>query len=284
MTTAAANGNASGRGRSKLALVLAALALAAPAAAGCAVGDGSGEASGSMEILGCRTENGRLADFIAPSYDFGPTFFVGEPVDADRRPNRPPLPNLILIRIQNSGVRLEFADALLFSLLDTYEVGRCMRGRVNPDGSPDWNPDLCDRETGPEGRVLIGTEREIGRAFMMLNRRCPAAFTSASALGDCAAGTCPPTECTDRRGSWISFSQFGSVPQDPAVPLPADFKVNYGEQLTASAFHLEMCDAATILAYTEQPRVPAPLPRMSVVLDGNFEFDLQRGQAGQPFP
>ena len=54
-----------------------------------------------------------------------------------------------------------------------------------------------------------------------------------------------------------------------------------GEQLRAS-FHVELEDEAVRLA-AENAR-PLPNPRIGGVLDGYFEFTLERSRVAQPFP
>jgi len=161
-----------------------------------------------------------------------------------------------------------------------------MRGRTNPDGTDDWDPALCDRTVlGPsnEGRVLVGMESETIRGFFVLNDSCPEAMISADALGRCDGGTCPDATLCPGRGSWISFSRFGAPPGDVTAPVGHGFKVNDGEQITASAFHVELCDRGTVDA-SSSALFPSRSPWSRPSSKAWFDFALVRGQAGQPFP
>ena len=243
---------------------------------GCEVGKGVGHASGRLRFTQCTVEDGKPLD-IDSEFNLNPSFFVGEPFDdnADLF-----IANSLAVRIQSSTKRIEFADGLLFSFEDTYEVARCMRGAA-VDGAPD--PRLCDRSTG-EGRVLLGTESELAHAFLILNQTCPDSFITANALGACTEGTCPPVPVVcPGQGSWIRFSDFGSVPSEPTEKLDRRFKVNFNERIRATSFHLELCDSGTVDAQRDR-ELPVKPPRVAATLDGDFDFDLKRGQAAQLFP
>jgi len=267
----------------------AALLSLAGAVAGCAVGHGQGDVLGVLDVDQCTFDSSGNPRPINPDspaldpYNLHASFFVADPIDS----NSPRFPqNQIFIRVQDSTNRLETANALIFDISDSYEVARCMRGRINPDMTDDWDPTLCDRTVlGPsgEGRVLVGMESETVRSFFVLNDSCPEAMISADALGRCDGGTCPDTMLCPGRGSWISFSRFGAPPADPTVPVGHGFKVNDGEQITASAFHVELCDRATVDA-VQMRQLPIPKPVVRGIFEGWFDFSLVRGQAGQPFP
>ena len=255
---------------------------------GCQVGVGHGVVQGTLEVPVCDFNPPTSYSFAAANpYKMNPNFFVGQPIDADpiHAPGFPA--NQMVIRIQNSPERLESADALQFWILDSSEVARCMRGRMNSDGTPDWDPTLCDRSpasvgSSGEGRLFVGMTSETVRSFFSLKASCPKAYISADALGSCIDGSCPLDLCPGH-GSWISFDQYGEVPADLSVPISPGFTVNFGENISASAFHVELCDVATVLAARDKI-IPVPKPAIVGTLDGQFEFDLERGQAAQPFP
>ena len=255
------------------AAALGALALAA----GCNSENGTGYLMGSLDIPACTFPDGQ----VKPYPDGGNIsadwhHFLAEPFDSIS--TRYPA-NQINIRMQNLSGGWEFADTLAFWVEDTYEIARCMRGRVNADGTPDWNPDFCDRSPtslglNGEGRALIGTEREMVTAQFLPQYTCPDALLSSDALGDCAGGTCPSTAVCPGRGSWIAFTRLGAPPSEVNTPLPHDFKVGNGEPIEASHFHVELCDLATVQDALGHI-VPVTTPSIRGTLDGSFSFKLQ---------
>lgn len=251
--------------------------------AGCTAGLGSGEVQGSIRVDACR-----FSDDGAPiplqngdPFNFRPTFFVGQPIDSDPITSRRFPANQMIIRIQPQAGRIEDADVLVVWALDSAAVARCIRGAM-PGGVAEWDPLVCDRSSG-EGRMLIGMSTEKVRSFLAFSHSCPKGEVSGNALGACTDGTCPDVALCPGRGSWITFSSFGNVPEDGNQIIPDGFKVNNGERIEASAFHLELCDGATVLAARDHV-VPIPKPNIVGVLDGHFEFGLERGQGGQAFP
>ena len=86
-------------------------------------------------------------------------------------------------------------------------------------------------------------------------------------------------------GSWIDFNNFGSAEQGGSpssrTGVPFDFKVDFGQHLQAS-FHLILGDETVEHAIMTNAFVPPQ--RISGTLDGDFDFDLERGRAAQPFP
>lgn len=258
--------------------VLGTLLLAAMPA--CQLGEGVGAAAGPLEIARCDIKDDVVLPFPPPNepgklFDLTPSFFVGEPIDS----LVDDYPNAIVIRIQRSALRLEFADALVFYVLDSGALARCVRRRIDPaTGAPDWDPRLCDN-TGPENRTFIGTEHEVVRAFLTVTQTCPATLTTASALGACddLNSNCPTQTLCPSRNSWISFADFGTLPSDPAQSIPRDFAVAYGDRIRATAFHVELCDLRTVKAQMNG-EAPVPESRMTGVLEGRFDFDLYRSQ------
>ena len=89
-----------------------------------------------------------------------------------------------------------------------------------------------------------------------------------------------------RRGT-IEFLNFGSAlqptePPDMRDDVGTDFKVGYGESLTAN-FHIEL-DDERVLNALRLGLEPPPDPIIGGVLDGRFDFDLARGRSAQTFP
>jgi hypothetical protein len=260
--------------------------------AACSVGGGSGKVTGTLTVNACTFDASGQPHPLSPGFVFNPTFFAAEPIDSNsvRFPA-----NQLIIRLQPTGNRVETADVLMFRVIDSAAVARCLRGSTNADGSPEWDPALCDRSPaalGPlgEGRLFVGMTTEAVRGFLALNDTCSKAFVSADALGACTDGSCPDLTLCPGRNSWITFSRFG---QPPATgPIAATFRINDGETIAAEPpptspgtpmFHLELCDAATVQAKLDN-LPPIHVPNVIGTLEGSFEFPLERGQAGQPFP
>ena len=258
-------------------LAAAACVAALGMAAGCNSDNGTGRLTGSLDIPGCTFPDGKPKAFPGESkIDDEWHHFLAEPFDS--MSSRYPA-NQLNIRMQNISGGWEFADTLSFWVEDTYEVARCMRGRVDDNGNSDWNPDFCDRSPtslGPygEGRALIGTEREMVAAHFVPQYTCPDAFLSSDALGDCAGGSCPDVTICPGRGSWIAFSQLGAPPSDAKDPLSKDFKVGNGEPIEASHFHIELCDDSSVQDALNHI-VPVTVPAIRGTLDGSFSFKLQ---------
>ena len=266
--------------------------LAAVGPIACSVGGGTGKVTGTLTATQCTFDSSGQPHPLSPGFVFDATFFAAEPIDSDS--TRFPA-NELIIRLQQTGSRVETADVLMFRVLDSAAVARCLRGSTNPDGTPEWDPEICDRsanDLGPlgVGRLLIGMTTEKVRSFLALNDTCPQAFVSADALGACTDGTCPDVTLCPGRNSWITFSTFGQPPV--TGPVPASFRINDGETIAAEPplaapdtpmFHVELCDAATVDAKLNN-LPPIPVPNVVGTLEGSFSFPLERGQAGQPFP
>lgn len=195
--------------------------------------------------------------------------FVAEPFDSTS-PRHPE--NQLNIRMQSISGGWEFADAAFFWIYDSWEVGRCVRGRMDDQGNPDWNTEACDRTSG-SGRMLIGTEGELVASHFVLQNFCTGASLSADALGSCAGGTCPEATICPGRSSWISFTRFGDLSAPPTQELSRDFKVNKDDPVEASAFHIELCDGTTVDA-VKNKMLPIPVPAILGTLDGRFSFKM----------
>lgn len=259
---------------------------------GCAVGDGTGQVAGTISTTQCTFSPDQK---LSGPFDLSADFFAAEPIDADPllAPGFPA--NQMVIRVQHSGARLENANALIFWVVDSAKVARCMRG-ASPGGVPEWDASFCDRTVlGPngEGRLTVGMTQEAVSSFFVLNASCPLAYLSAQALGACTnpAEDCPDVTLCPGRGSWITFSHYGNVSTDLTAPIGAGFKVNDGERIaarigetgTGPAFHVELCDLRTVGDALDRV-FPVTAPRIVGTLEGFFDFKLERGQAGQPFP
>ncbi|MEP6652688.1 MAG: hypothetical protein ABJA82_04990 [Myxococcales bacterium] len=270
---------------------LASLYCAATTVA-CAVGAGTGRVTGTIDAPQCTFDPPTGISGKKP-FNLEADFFAAVPIDADAILG-PAFPaNQMIIRVQHSGARMENANALMFWIFDSAKVARCLRGAY-PGGVQEWDDSYCDRSdaTRPP-RLLIGMTREMVSAFFVLNASCPTAFLSANALGACTAAdsNCPDVTICPGRGSWITFTGFGDIELDKSKPIDAAFRVNDGERIAArmdatsteAAFHVELCDVATVNDAINR-LVPLTKPRILGTLEGFFDFQLERGQAGQPFP
>ena len=260
--------------------------------AGCELNQGHGHLSGTINVAECSFPKNQkpkpwlsannTTDFVMDS-----KFVVGEPLDANPL-TAPGFPaNQMIIRVQNSGHRIEAADALLFWVQDSAAVARCI------NGTDDVNPVVCDRSpasqgTKGEGRMYVGMTSEAVFSSFVLNGSCPSALISADALGACVDGSCPDVSLCPGRGSWIQFSQFGHPvvrvnSNDQTRYVDDSFKVSDGEPIAATSFHVELCDIATVEAKLTNT-LPIPPPSIVGTLDGEFDFDLERRLGSQPFP
>jgi hypothetical protein len=267
------------------------LLAALVATAGCTVGSGAGSAAGPIWVVGCLEGD----DYGSPSapreFNLNPTFFAGEPIEdiADG-----PKINRLVIRMQRNGNGIEINDTLYFDIPDSGRVARCLRGRVDAAGVTDYdtgpgtiatptNPDTsddppwCDWSAGGSfPRIRVFPEGPVRAAFAPL-RTCgsearPPAFVNTT--GDAETG-------------WIEFEYFGNaeqpqLPPDMRTPIGDDFKVGFGQRLRAT-FNLQLEDHRVIVAIREDDLVPQDA-RIGGMLEGYFDFELERGRAAQTFP
>jgi hypothetical protein len=279
--------------------------------AGCGVGDGSGIAGGTLFVEGCRPRLG-INDF--PLYDLKPTFFAGQPIE-DICPPPGDCPgertNRLIIRMQRTGKRIEVDDTIYIDVENSVAVARCIRGStkagvkawdhrtiLNPDGSPtnipfcDWNwrPAVDGGAPGdggaPDGGVADGG---VGVEPMT----APRARINLSTLDYVRGSIMPLESCHEQRlvgvslpGSYIEFEDFGTaaqpdIPPDQRGEIGGDFKVLFGERLRAT-FHLVLGDQRVTDAMHKRNFIPNPM--IGGVIDGQFDFDLDRTRAAQPFP
>jgi hypothetical protein len=288
------------------------LAAAGLAAGGCTVGQGSGTANGTLMDVGC---NGTDSLAMTQPYSLKPSFFAGEPIE-DVCPSPPGQcggirMNRLTIRMQRSGNRVEVNDTLYFDVLDSYKVAQCVRGQTK-NGVPQWDTRLV---TGPDGKLIPGLvwcdwnwganggvdggadggaadagAPDAGAAGLMT---APRARINLSTQDFVQSSLDPLYTCVEARsvgvalpGSWIEFTNFGNageanVPPEQRAGIPGDFKVDFGQRLSAS-FHLILGDQAVEYAIKTNDFIPDT--RISGELTGNFDFDLDRGRAEQPFP
>jgi hypothetical protein len=286
-----------------------ALPLLLAVALGCDTGEGVGAADGTLFALDCDCDTRRtgciretrerprswgLLDQPAP-YSLDPQFFAGEPIEDIKRTG---IDNRLVIRLQSSGKRIESNDLLSFDVVSSYEVARCVRGRIDSFGKPDYDTRWCFWGANGEGppRVRIGPEQPIIANFAP-RATCPtdlqdnpvSAFVVATAIGPerLIDGRSVPTP-PDEWESWIEFEEFGNAAQRgraPTARAPVDqsFKVEFDKPIRSPRFHLEMIDDRIPKApkFFQPPPVR---PDIKAVFDGNFDFDLARGQGAQTFP
>lgn len=275
--------------------LLAGLALVTTSSA-CAVGDGSGSANGWLFVDGCRNQLDAGTEFTdagIPVYELRPSFFAGEPIE-DFCPPPGNCPgehtNRLLIRMQRTGNRIEVNDTLYIDIENSVELARCIRGRTE-NGVPTWDTRMI---LGPDGMPTDVPFCDWGGDPAM-----PGAMTrqrariNMSTLDFVRASLAPLNSCIEARlvavalpGSWIEFEEFGTAAQAnlPAAErgiITGDFKVDFGERLVAT-FHLELGDQRVVTAMKNRDSVPKP--KIGGTLDGNFNFDLARSRAAQPFP
>jgi hypothetical protein len=297
--------------------IAGALGVLAALAAGCTVGSGSGAASGPIFVLGCFPNNGNYGDGpdATRPFDLQPTFFAGEPTEdiGDVAVSQPA--NLLTIRLQRNGNRIEINDTLYFDILNSYEVARCVRGRIDPrDGMPDWDQRMttdfhgetltstpwCDwsgtaqvgdggadasdggADAGDGGADAGDAGPRVPRAVIHLTTE-DMVRSSLSLLFTCHQADV----VANSFGGTIEFEEFGSAAEPNLPPemrhgIPKDFKINFGDRLRAR-FHVVLNDERIWGAVKTMMPVPT-MPRIGGEVSGYFDFDLERGRAAQPFP
>jgi hypothetical protein len=283
--------------RRSLAALAAVLALA-----GCRVGGGTGEAFGEIFILECSDEGNYCTDGDVCGtpgnpvpFRLQPEFFAGEPIDAPDSVLGVTMQetNRLSIRLQRSGKRIEQNDMLTFTVADSYEVARCVRGRVLPSGEPDYDVRYCHHAT-PDSPAKIRITSQGGIVLASLSPRLTCSRNVvAEAFDEPSIDETVPIPTDGNFDSWITFEYFGDASLDPdGPPIKQDFKVELGQRVrafgnpqvasAASGFHLRLIDAQVNRALRLD--LPVPNPSIGGSLDGNFDFDLARGQGAQTFP
>jgi hypothetical protein len=264
-------------------IVRPALWLVALAPLACQVGDGSGDVFGPLFIDNCTGEvrqGGVRKPYGLPElpadYHLSPGFFAGEPIQdiaIGAKTNR------LIIRLQTTGRRREANDIVRFDIPDQRGVARCVRGRVNPaTGLPDYDRSECFQSpTGP--RLRVGPDA-IVHSYFTPNFTCnaPIVGTAISVVRE------PNDGLWD---SWIELQHFGTAeqsdrPPEMRDPIGDEFKVEFDQRITATALHLKMIDDQNSrITVTTGPRPP---PRLTADFQGQFDFEMQRGQGAQTFP
>ncbi len=273
--------------------------------AGCSVGKGVGAASGVLFEYGC-TKNSDYCS--APGvcgtegnplpFDLHPSYFAGEPIDDLREytGGTEIMNNRVIIRLQRSGKQIELNDALSFDVVSSYEVARCVRGRVDPTtGLDDWDPNNCYRayDDGP-GRVRIQYDSVV-HAALVLKSTCTADLVASAVSAPVPPSytTAPKSTVTDGSwDSWVEFQDFGSAAQYDRAPTDRDpvdpkFRIGLGDRIYATSFFLTLVDDSVVqAAINSQPRMQAEIGGTlgGDPTTGRFDFDLQRGQGAQFFP
>jgi hypothetical protein len=267
--------------------VKALLVLAALAPLACQVGEGSGDVFGPLFIENCKGEvragSVRTPFGMSPTapavYHLNPGFFAAEPIQDIATGVKA---NRLIIRLQTTGRRREANDIVRFDIPDSREVARCVRGRIDPaTAQPDYDPKECF--WGPNGpRVRIGPEALV-RSYFTPNFTC-----NAPVVGT-AVSTTPTAANGGMWESWIEFEHFGTAEQanvaaEQRSMVSDEFKVEFDQRLTARALHLRLQDDAYVRAVLDMNPPPLRPPLISGELEGQFDFDMQRGQGAQTFP
>jgi hypothetical protein len=273
-------------------VALSGAALVAPA---CTVGGGTGTASGELMVNGCNSDD-TLKE--PQPYNLRPTFFAGEPIEDIcplPGPCHAPHINRLVIRMQRIANRpVEVNDTLYFDIQNAREVARCVQGHIKDDGSPDWDTRLV---TGPDGTTIQGLSWCVpaGGSVGVDGGANTVARINLSTQDYVRASLVPLFTCGEARvvgvslpgaGSWIDFEYFGSaaepqLPPEKRTGVDNDFKVEFGQRLRAH-FHMVLGDQH--VTYAMQTHMAVPEDDIRGILDGWFDFDLERGRAAQPFP
>ncbi len=244
--------------------------------AGCTVGDGTGSAAGNLYVKGCKQNNVDYGKLEAPAvYNLKPDFFAGEPIEDIKKNGSI---NRIVIRLQDSGKSIENDDLLQFDVVNSYLVATCLAGKALPG---ELFQAFCQKPAGQtRPRMRIGPNMPI-RVSLAVRDTCPFATRVGTARDADASRVdeivqVPVAEWR----SWIDFREFGSA---TSGNVPPTFRVEFNERITADRFHVELIDDRVIDAQRRQEPPPEP-PDLTGMLDGNFDFELERGQGAQTFP
>ena len=259
---------------------------------GCTVGQGSGAADGLLFVDACNGGTPFGGSEGLHPFHLDPTFFAGEPFDniggADPA-------NRLVIRMQREGTRIEVNDVLYFDIRDVQQVARCVRG-VDADGNPnqaaalpwcDWSrTSCCDPGDAaclayPGPCIMVSPDYPVTVSIQLLfSCGSISPTTPTNSVGVAESGSV----VGQTMWSWIEFSNFGAIEPDTANlgGIGKTFKVDFGQPLRAT-FHVEMEDERVVTAVKDMD-VLLPDAVIGGVLDGNFDFQLERGRAAQPFP
>ncbi len=273
-------------------------------AAGCAVGSGSGSADGLIFQYGCIYDHAADAGLDTPvEYHLNPVFFAGEPIEDLSVTGMHT--NEMRIRMQNNGLAIQYADALYVDVVNSYEVARCLRGRIDANGQPDWKltealPDgsqtwWCDWSgtafgdgSADGGPVDAGAAMDGGMSVMASAPRIHLTPYTDVRSSFATLSTCGITNVTALAfDGWIQFKNFGSAEQanrPPASRQPVDpaFAIQFGERMAAD-FYVVLGDQIVVTSKLMNIPPPRP-PEIGGTLKGSFDFNLERGRSAQPFP
>jgi hypothetical protein len=254
-------------------------------AAGCGVGNGVGASAGNLYVMVCSPEVKDRGSLAAPApYDMVPTFFAAEPIEDVRDGGRE---NRILIRLETAGQRVRRSKGvaalgpvkdILYFDVDVLATARCVRAASTGTASPD--PRTCLITDQGMARMRVGPEQPVRVSFSPRAECYKNTYVVGKARGD------DPQVNGNRQPvvpaaweSWVDFEEFGSArSNDPGNT----FKVEFGEQLHASGFDLEIEDDLVLTAIKRE-EIP-PTSQIRGHLEGYFDFDLERGQGAQTFP
>lgn len=284
--------------------LLTLVASVLPLFGACSVGSGVGAASGTLYAYGCSKNgdycpNGKCGTEDDPQpYDLKPSFFAGEPIDDLREfaPGSEIMRNRLIIRLQSSGKQIELNDVLTFDVVNSYEVARCVRGRVDENGKNDWDETQCYRasDNGP-GRVRLQYDSSV-RATLNLKATCTtnlvADAVSESPVPASYVTSEKPVVTDGNWASWVEFQEFGAASQNGSVPtmrsdVGGKFRIGLGDRVYATRFKLTLIDDGVVnAAIASLPRPPSMIGGTmgGDPSTGRFDFDLQRGQGAQFFP
>ncbi len=250
------------------------------AATACQAGSGAGDATGDLFIQNCTGLEDWGSLEMKKFFDLDPKFFAAEPIE-DISPGQEN--NRLIIRLQRSGKRIELNDALVFDVVNTFDVARCVRGRVDADGKPDFDMDNCVW-MGARPRVRVGIDRPI-RANLIPRYTCRTAHPIRkeiwNVIGTATASADPLQD------SWVEFESFGNagqadVPAAERDAIGVGYKIDFGDRLHATSFQVTLQDDRVLTAIKDGD--PAPAPDIAGQLIGSFDFDVVRGQGAQTFP
>ncbi len=252
------------------------------------VGSGTGAASGPVFIANCAGYDGSRTD--PKTFDLQPSFFAAEGVEDIRVGEKR---NRLSVRVQRFGGSFENNDALHFNIVNSYEVARCLRGRMfltsSGEEQPDYDTTVCHWPT-PDGppRMRVGPNDYIRGALAPFgscrskNSALNVVGTAIACVGQKRDKPCPPTT-PDKWASYIEFGEFGSVRlgDNTSTEINPSFKVEFGGRILATAFRLTILDDHLL---SDDITPTPPPPKIIGTLQGSFDLDFERNRAVQTFP
>jgi hypothetical protein len=218
----------------------AALVVGASTAVACAVGQGTGHVHGSFVVPICNGKN-------LSSYDMQPNFFAA---DASDPQGNTPLDSQVVLRIQNGGGSVEYADSLIIVVQDADAVEAAIVGDPNT----------------PQSVTLdIGLERPPGSAVSVA---APPVRMSLSLQATCGTGLFDPG---DAGGTALN-----------AVSGQITFTSMLHGNLNSNDASAKRITGSFTNVILEDPRTPGEGD--SGTLSGDFDFFFQWGDPAQAFP